>query len=182
MTRYQIAVDFGAALAITHGLSFVYYCLWKGSVEDRTEAALTAVLMSLISAVAIGDILMTYGVHEGPRGMQYAVAIWMLGQAYIIAVRFARARSAAERASSELKKVDRLKDEFLANTSHELRTPLHGIIGITESILQGATGGISDATHDNLRLVSASGRRLSNLVNDILDFSKLQHGDNCYQT
>jgi two-component system sensor histidine kinase ChiS len=30
-----------------------------------------------------------------------------------------------------LEKVDKIKDDFLANTTHELKTPLHGIIGIS---------------------------------------------------
>lgn len=75
----------------------------------------------------------------------------------------------------ELKKVDKLKDEFLANTSHELRTPLNGIIGLAESLIDGIAGPLPDkATHD-LSMVVASGYRLSNLVNDILDFSKLKN-------
>ncbi len=77
--------------------------------------------------------------------------------------------------TERLREVDRLKDEFLANTSHELRTPLNGIIGITESMLDGATGKLTTEQNYNLSLVSSSGRRLTNLVNDILDFSKLQH-------
>ncbi len=77
--------------------------------------------------------------------------------------------------TERLREVDRLKDEFLANTSHELRTPLNGIIGITESMLEGATGQLAPDQVYNLSLVSSSGRRLANLVNDILDFSKLKH-------
>lgn len=72
---------------------------------------------------------------------------------------------------------DKLKDEFLANTSHELRTPLNGIIGIAESLIDGATGQLSETTRSNLSMIVSSGKRLSVLVNDILDFSKLRHKD-----
>jgi len=74
-----------------------------------------------------------------------------------------------------IKQADSLKDEFLANTSHELRTPLNGIIGLTESMLAGATGPITAVQAQNLDLIAISGRRLTNLVNDLLDFSKLKH-------
>ncbi len=78
-------------------------------------------------------------------------------------------------ANAELQRLDQIKDEFLANTSHELRTPLNGIIGIAESLIDGATGSLSPQTCFNLNLIVSSGRRLSNLVNDILDFSKMFH-------
>ncbi|ERT08078.1 sensory box protein, partial [Lyngbya aestuarii BL J] len=74
-----------------------------------------------------------------------------------------------------LERLDKLKDEFLANTSHELRTPLNGMIGIAESMLEGATGTLSDLQRKNLMMIAHSGHRLSTLVNDILDFSKLRH-------
>ncbi len=79
--------------------------------------------------------------------------------------------------NEELRRLDRLKDDFLANTSHELRTPLNGIIGLSESLLAGAAGNQNEVTRDNLRLIASSGRRLSSLVNDILDLSRLQHED-----
>ncbi|MDJ0835485.1 MAG: response regulator [Acidobacteriota bacterium] len=89
-----------------------------------------------------------------------------------------QAREEKERAQAmlvaELQKLDRMKDEFLANTSHELRTPLNGIIGIVESLITGATGELNERTKKNLDLVLQSGRRLAHLVNDILDFSKLK--------
>jgi PAS domain S-box-containing protein len=74
----------------------------------------------------------------------------------------------------QLKEADRLKDEFLANTSHELRTPLNGIIGIAESLIDGAAGTLSQKVQSNLAMVVSSGKRLLNLVNDILDFSQLK--------
>ncbi len=80
-----------------------------------------------------------------------------------------------EAQNEELQRLDKLKDEFLANTSHELRTPLNGIIGLAESIIDGATGPLQDATRKNLSLIVSSGKRLASLINDILDFSKLKN-------
>lgn len=77
--------------------------------------------------------------------------------------------------NAELHRLDKLKDEFLANTSHELKTPLYGIIGLAESLMDGATGPLPRRTKANLAMIAASGRRLSHLVNDILDFSHLRH-------
>ncbi|MEL6579002.1 MAG: ammonium transporter [Cyanobacteria bacterium J06621_12] len=78
-----------------------------------------------------------------------------------------------EKANQELKRLEKLKDEFLANTSHELRTPLNSIIGISESLIDGATGNLSQQTAANLAMIANSGRRLFNLVSDILDFSQI---------
>jgi two-component system, sensor histidine kinase ChiS len=80
-----------------------------------------------------------------------------------------------ETSNADLKRQSHRKDEFLANTSHELRTPLQGIIGIAESLIDGASGQLSQPTCSELSIIVASGRRLSNLVNDILDFSKHKH-------
>ncbi|WP_196493730.1 ATP-binding protein [Ornithinibacillus caprae] len=82
-----------------------------------------------------------------------------------------------ELALANLRHADKLKDEFLATTSHELRTPLHGIIGIAETLRDGATDKISKDMQDHLSMIITSGRRLNNLVNDILDFTKLKNND-----
>ncbi|MFB2919716.1 ATP-binding protein [Aerosakkonema funiforme] len=84
--------------------------------------------------------------------------------------------------NEELKTLDKLKDDFLANTSHELRTPLNGIIGIAESLIDGAAGRLNDKQTANLSMVVASGRRLERLVNYVLDFSQLNKGKMELQT
>ena len=76
------------------------------------------------------------------------------------------------RLNSRLKRIDRLKDEFLANTSHELRTPLYGMTGLAESLLNN-TQSVDAATRGDLKTIVASGRRLASLVDNILDFAKL---------
>lgn len=77
--------------------------------------------------------------------------------------------------NQRLRELDKLKDEFLANTSHELRTPLNGIIGLSESLLDGAGGPVPEPMKKYLEMIAYSGKRLANLVNDILDFAKLKN-------
>jgi two-component system sensor histidine kinase ChiS len=85
--------------------------------------------------------------------------------------------SELERANIELQTMDKLKDEFLANTSHELKTPIHGIIGLTESLLDGTCGTLNDNSRNILSMIAKSSKRLANLVNDILDFARLKNSD-----
>ncbi|MCP4661150.1 MAG: response regulator [bacterium] len=89
-----------------------------------------------------------------------------------------REHEAAEREreiSARLREVDKLKDEFLANTSHELRTPLYGITGLAESLIDGASGELPEQAKGNLAMIVSSGQRLTRLINDILDHSRLTH-------
>jgi diguanylate cyclase (GGDEF)-like protein len=76
--------------------------------------------------------------------------------------------------NKRLQQLDKLKDEFLANTSHELRTPLNGIIGLAESLSDGVGGPQSEISKENLGMIVSSGKRLERLVSTILDFSKLK--------
>ena len=78
-----------------------------------------------------------------------------------------------------LEEVDKIKDQFLANTSHELRTPLNGIIGLSESLQERVND--TDQLED-LDLIVSSSKRLASLVNDLLDFSKLKNLDIVLQT
>jgi len=89
----------------------------------------------------------------------------------------AKALEKEHQINERLRRVDKLKDEFLANTSHELRTPLHGIIGLAESLHDKAVARSDERDRSNLAMLIASGKRLTSLVNDILDFSKLKRQD-----
>lgn len=82
-----------------------------------------------------------------------------------------------EQVYRELRALNRMKDEFLANTSHELRTPLNGIINITSTVMESSVNTLDDRQRHNLRIVISSAKRLSRLINDILDISSMKSGE-----
>jgi len=75
--------------------------------------------------------------------------------------------------NQELKLLNEMKDQFLANTSHELRTPLSGMTGILEVILDSPEK-LTPEIQSQLELVNKSALRLTRLINDILDLSQLK--------
>ena len=113
----------------------------------------------------------------------YTLYMLLLTGFIFVLIRAQLRKLAFERKVNErLMRINRLKDEFLANTSHELKTPLNGIIGLAESLIDGAAGPVNASLATNLSMIVSSGRRLSTLVNDILDFSKLRDRELVLQT
>ena len=76
----------------------------------------------------------------------------------------------------QLKKLDRIKSEFLNITSHELRTPMSAIKGYAQMIFKEALGPITDEQKKALNVVLRNINRLDNLIRDILDVSRLESG------
>ena len=161
-----------------HELDKDYTNLWEGSYVFRVQARDVYGVVSREDSLAFRILPPWYRSWWAYFLYALALATGILAFVRSQQKRVERERAAAEREraiSRRLREVDKLKDEFLANTSHELRTPLYGITGLAESLLEGAAGDLSQAVRRNLTMIAASGRRLGHLVNDILDFSKLRH-------
>ena len=145
---------------------------WQRDPEART--VLIGVLAIL--ATSLANMAVERNLVQLPELTNLSFGIFVLSMAASQSNRFTRVYGELDGKNAELRRMDKLKDEFLANTSHELRTPLNGIIGITESLVDGAAGQQSAETVENLQMIMTSGHRLSSLINDILDFSKLRDG------
>lgn len=74
----------------------------------------------------------------------------------------------------ELQKMDKARDEFLANTSHELRNPLHGIVNIAESLLQRENPPLSMDSKADLQLLTNIGKRMAHTLNDLTTITQLR--------
>ncbi|TAL36796.1 MAG: response regulator [Spirochaetes bacterium] len=171
-------------IIILAAVAFVLFIVGRELAAKNIEAVYVSAGIVIYFTAVVNDILYDIYVIRTIMLGHLGLFAFFLFQSLLMARRFSRAFTLSERLSEDLREtneslreLDRLKDEFLANTSHELRTPLSGMIGIAESLADGVAGSVSPGMRKNLDLVIASGRRLSNLVNDILDFSRLKHHD-----
>lgn len=76
---------------------------------------------------------------------------------------------------TSIKRLQRTREEFVANVSHELRTPLSLIKGYTETLLNG-TLGEPELIMKFLRIIDRNADRLKLLIEDLLTISELESG------
>jgi signal transduction histidine kinase len=79
-------------------------------------------------------------------------------------------------ANEDLKELDRMKSDLLANVSHELRTPLTAIKGYTDYMLERKLGPVTEKQEKGLVVMQRNLDRLSRSISALLDFSRMDVG------
>jgi two-component system phosphate regulon sensor histidine kinase PhoR len=74
---------------------------------------------------------------------------------------------------SQLRRLEKVRQEFVANASHELKTPLASIKACVETLLDGALGD-AEVRVNFLQIVNEQTERLDRLVRDLLALTRLE--------
>jgi two-component system, OmpR family, phosphate regulon sensor histidine kinase PhoR len=77
---------------------------------------------------------------------------------------------------TRLKKLERMREDFVANVTHEIKTPLSAIIGFIETLQDGAMEEPLTAKKF-LHIIAENARRLNRLVDDLLILSRIELGE-----
>ena len=74
---------------------------------------------------------------------------------------------------TEIRRLERMRSEFVANVSHELKTPVAAVKGFAETLLG---GGVTDekTARSFLQIIYDENERLNRLIGDILELSKIE--------
>ncbi len=75
---------------------------------------------------------------------------------------------------TEVRRLEAVRRDFVANVSHELKTPLTSIAGYADTLMD---EGIDSATRQRfLGTIVTNARRMQQLVDDLLDLSRIESG------
>lgn len=72
--------------------------------------------------------------------------------------------------------VDRAKTEFVSLASHQLKTPLTAISWLSEALLAGDKGALSDEQRKYVENIHSTDRSMMEMVNDLLNVSRIELG------
>ena len=168
-------------VAVVAGDERILYCNWafeqilelpEGSSQGRTlvEALRQADLVALVRQVILGVEEVTGEVEVGTvRRRNFSVTA--------APVRSAGANGAVLvlHDITELRRLERVRRDFVANVSHEFKTPLTAIQGFAETLLSGA---LDDNKNRNrfVEIIREHARRLARLTDDLLKLSRIEAG------
>jgi two-component system phosphate regulon sensor histidine kinase PhoR len=168
-------------VAVVTGDERILYCNWAfeqilelpvGSSQGRTlvEALRQADLVALVRQVLPGVEEITGEVEVGTvRRRNFSVTA--------APVRAAGANGAVVvlHDITELRRLERVRRDFVANVSHEFKTPLTAIQGFAETLLNGA---LEDKANRKrfVEIIREHARRLARLTDDLLKLSRIEAG------
>jgi len=78
-----------------------------------------------------------------------------------------------ELANEELKRLDKLKDDFFSNVSHELKTPMISVMGYLGMILKEKVGSLTEQQKKFLEMSYKNLLKLEKRIDDLLDLAEL---------
>ncbi|MBT1703454.1 ATP-binding protein [Chryseosolibacter indicus] len=84
-----------------------------------------------------------------------------------------------KRDAEELVKLQKAKEQFLANISHEIRTPINGIAGMASLLSQNPS---EEERETYLNAIKHSAENLKVIINDILDLAAIESGKLKFET
>lgn len=151
----------------------------KGSYGKLSKRTMGLFILAL-GGYIVG--LFDYGLYLSSLTLDYNFGYYsILGFCYLVSFimsyLYTEAYKTIEDQAVKLQQADRQKDEFLLHTSHEFQTPLHGIINLSQSMLETGAGELSTDHVQNLSIIRDTSRRLSTLVHDILDLEKIKRNE-----
>ena len=122
----------------------------------------------------ISDV--TQAIVEGALSGRIELSKDALEDVAMVAESINRLATKATKDIEEMKRLERVRSEFIGNVSHELRTPIFSVQGYLETLLDGALED-PEVSKQFLEKAYQNALRLNALLSDLIDISRIESGE-----
>jgi adenylate cyclase len=165
---------------------FIIYSVIIALRKKKDGAGVILVGFSLFALTMINDVLHNRGIIQTGYYVSSGLVAFIFAQSYLLSARFSKAftdakearriaeeqRQLVQSAKEEIERLNRTKDEFLANLSHEIKTPLVTIYGYSELITQEED--LPESTKEYGAEIYKSAGMLNSYMDDVLLVTDLE--------
>lgn len=168
-------------------IGVVSLSMW--TLTDRTQTFIVVVVTIVTAAFLLAALLrrsvvqplhdvreITTAIAEGATSERIIIPASASEEVLRMATAINRMADKASTDISELRRLERVRSEFVANVSHELRTPIFSVQGYLETLLDGALED-PDVSRPFLEKAYSNAMRLNALLSDLIDISRIESGE-----
>jgi hypothetical protein len=140
---------------------------------DSVTRALTEEMNAFIAegrADLLGKTQQADGIrtNAAPFAIEFALTAWKVREGVFFTF--------IGRDITERRKIDRMKNDFVALVSHQLKTPVAGIMGCVDNLLDGLAGDLTDKQKEYLAVMREVSERNYRVISNLLNVSRLERG------
>ena len=158
--------------------------LWNPAAEAITSIPADAVLGRPVEEVipgwkALAQAITVASAPPAATGPSTTLPVEVSGRELwlsVAGVSFAEGTVYAFRDRTEERRLEELKEDFVATVSHELRTPIAAVYGAVQTLEREDVDFTGDLRRSLLSVISDQSERLAHVVNDILLTSQVESG------
>lgn len=144
---------------------------WKYEREEKDaeeDTELPAELNGILSEVVSSE-------KEVMRELQIQGRNWVMIMTPLYDQTYVRGAVAVFRDMTEERRMDKLREDFIANVSHELRTPISLLQGYSEAIVDDIAV-TKEEKNELAQIIHDESMRIGRLVNELLDLARMESG------
>ncbi|WP_339324293.1 ATP-binding protein [Paenibacillus sp. FSL W8-0194] len=140
----------------------------EGELEGNAEEKVPKPLLDLFERMLkeSADVSADVHVKQG---------VWSVHMAPLYAENDIRGAVAVLRDITEKVKLEKMRQDFVANVSHEIRTPLSMMQGYSEALLDGMAAS-PEESQELIQVIHDESLRMGRLVKDLLDLARMEAG------
>jgi len=142
-------------------------------------------VLSMLALGVTATFFMFDNVQKGVIVVLPIFGVWFISMVLIYfvsrrwnaeAIKISAVNKKLKQQITELKELDRLKDNFLNNTTHELKTPLIPIKSQVQLLLAEDYGSLNEEQKKSIEMIASNEGHLESLVDEVVDITKIRSG------
>ncbi|NTW61712.1 hypothetical protein HGB24_03465, partial [Candidatus Saccharibacteria bacterium] len=163
----SLIIGHSKEILLTSSLDFDSH-VYKILASHKIEVAVPLYNDGIRGCVFLGERMASHYTSRDIRVLNLII------DSLLIAIQNTISIESIRESNSQLRQIDKVKDEFVSIASHELRTPMTVIRGFVSLLQREQLGDLNDKQQDILTKISDNTKALIDLVSDMLDISKLE--------
>jgi two-component system OmpR family sensor kinase len=152
---------------------YFLFCIFKAYKKNRENSGIYLVGFLIVSLIFFNDILNYFSILNNGYYLIYAYFLFLFLLSFLISKKNSKSYRELRILGNQLRKISKVKDDFMSNLSHEMRTPLSLIYAFSELLVENPKTD-PEVIESYSRDIHREAKSLIEIINDLMMVTDLE--------